>query len=66
MKTDSNYYNAEGYADPTAYELIREENEIENEAKKLAKVLNYIVCKSGFEFARRLELKHIASKRLFR
>ncbi len=44
-------YNVEGYADPTAYEgmkeIIREENENDKRAFDLVKMLKYIIKLAG-------------------
>lgn len=54
-------YNSEGYADPTAYEgmkdVIREESEAERRVHDLVKVLKYIINAAGFELSERVQLK---------
>lgn len=54
-------YNNEGYADPTAYEgmkdVIREESEAEKRVHDLVKVLKYIINAAGFELSERVQLK---------
>lgn len=64
------YQNAEGYADPTAYEalkpIIREETEIEGKANFLIKVLKFIINESGFELIARIEIRHKQSRKEFR
>jgi len=54
-------YNSEGYADPTAYEgmkdIIREESEAEKRVHDLVKVLKYIINSAGFELTERVRLK---------
>lgn len=68
--TDKPYQNAEGYADPTAYEalkpIIKEETEVERKCNFLIKVLKFIIRESGFELLNRIEIKHIESGRVFR
>ena len=63
-------HNAEGYADPTAHEglkdIIREETEIETKCWFLIKVLKFIIKESGFELLNRIELKHTDSGRIFK
>lgn len=69
-KNNNPYYNAEMYADPTAYEgmknIIRKENETERKCNYLVKVLKFIIQESGFELLNRIELRHTASKRTFK
>lgn len=64
------YQNAEGYADPTAYEalnpIIQEENELDRKVNFLIKVLKFIVSESGFELLSRVELRHSKSGKEFR
>lgn len=70
MARNNPFYNAEGYADPTAYEgtknIIREETEVENKCNFLIKVLKFIIRESGFELMNRIELKHKESGRVFK
>ena len=51
--------NAEGYADPTAYEglkpIIREETEQQKRVNALIYVLRYIIRAAGFELLNRIE-----------
>lgn len=54
--------NAEGYADPTAYNAIKKVSAEEHEAldakvNTLIKVLKFIIAESGFELAARIELR---------
>lgn len=53
--------NSEGYADPTAYEgmkdVIREESEAEKRVHDLVKVLKYIINSAGFELTERVQLR---------
>jgi len=64
------YQNAEGYADPTAFEalkpIIKEENELERKVNFLIKVLKFIVSESGFELLNRIEIKDKKSGKVFR
>ena len=52
--------NSEGYADPTAYEgiknIIREENLQQKRITELMNVLRYIIDKAGFELKYRIIL----------
>lgn len=62
--------NAEGYADPTAYEglkpVIREETERQKRLNTLIFVLKYIISLSGFELLNRIELKDRKTGREYR
>ena len=54
--------NAEGYADPTAYNAIKKVSAEGHEAldakvNTLIKVLKFIIAESGFELAARIELR---------
>ncbi|MBR1620229.1 hypothetical protein IJ674_10095 [bacterium] len=70
MTRNNPYCNSEGYADPTAYnglkEIIREETEAEKKCTFLIKVLKFIIKESGFELLNRIELKHTDSGRVFK
>lgn len=65
---NNNYYNAEGYADPTAYHGIRqvEGDNVKGKAGFLIKVLKFIVWESGFELIGRIQLRDRRSGREFR
>lgn len=52
----SDYFNSEGYADPTAYAAIKEENDLEARVTALVRALRTIVRLSGFDFVGRFEL----------
>lgn len=66
--------NAEGYADPTAYNAIKKVSAEEHEALdakvntliKVLKVLKFIIAESGFELAARIELRDRKTGRFFR
>lgn len=60
------YTNAEGYADPTAYEGIKNITDTERKCNFLIKVVKFIIKESGFELLNRMELKHTDSGRIFR
>lgn len=52
--------NREGYSDPTAYAAlskIRKEELEQQQVSELIHVLKYIINKSGFELAGRIELR---------
>lgn len=63
-------YNVEGYADPTAYEgmkeIIREESENDKRAFDLVKMLKYIIKLAGFELIERVQLRDIKSGREYK
>lgn len=54
-------YNSEGYADPTAYEgmkdVIREESEADRRCNMLIGALKDIIKLSGFELTERVQLR---------
>lgn len=64
------YQNAEGYADPTAYEaikpIIKEEEQLEKKVNFLIKVVKFIISESGFEMLNRIEIKDRKSGKEFR
>ncbi len=63
---ETSYTNAEGYADPTAYEGIKNITDTERKCNFLIKVVKFIIKESGFELLNRMELKHTDSGRIFR
>lgn len=65
---NSDYYNSEGYADPTAYHGIRqaEGDYMRGKAGFLIRVLKFIVWESGFEVIGRIELRERKTGREFR
>lgn len=70
MTKENPYFNSESYADPTAYnglkDVIREETEVERKCNFLIKILKFIIRESGFELLNRIELKHTDSERVFK
>lgn len=63
--------NAEGYADPTAYNAIKKVSAEGHEAldakvNTLIKVLKFIIAESGFELTARIELRDRKTGRFFR
>ena len=52
----SDFFNSEGYPDPTAYAAIKEENDLEARVTALVKALRTIARLSGFDFVGRFEL----------
>ena len=63
-------YNSEGYADPTAYEgmkeVVRMENETERRVSELVKVLKFIIRSAGFELSGRIHLKDTKTGREYK
>jgi hypothetical protein len=49
--------NCEGYADPTAYPTLKEEQEQENRVSKLVKILRDVAGYAGFEVVGRIALR---------
>lgn len=68
MQGDKNnpFYNSEGYPNPTALDVIQEENELEKKTGFLIKVLKFIINESGYELLNRIEIKDKKSGRVFR
>lgn len=62
--------NSEGYRDPTAYaalsKICQEEYEQNRRVAELVNVLKYIIDKSGFELAARIELRDKNTGKEFR
>lgn len=56
------YQNAEGYSDPTAFygmkNLIKEEQELENQVRTLVHVIRLLSDMIGFEVVGRIHFKH--------
>lgn len=51
---NADYYNAEGYPDPTAYHGMKR---ADNKAYFLIRVIKYIIWESGFEVIGRIEIR---------
>lgn len=60
------FYNKSGYADPTAYEVIKKENELEDKVDNLIRILKCMIRLSGFELVGRIAVKDISSGKIFR
>lgn len=63
--------NAEGYADPTAYNAIKKvsaegHETLDAKVNTLIKVLKFVIAESGFELAARIELRDRKTGRFFR
>lgn len=62
----SDYFNSEGYPDPTAYAVIQEENEAEKRVSLFVKVVKEIAEISGIAFVGRFEVVDKKSGRHFK
>lgn len=62
------FYNREGYADPTAFQAIRftENRDLQDRACRLIRNLKTAIKESGFELINRIELRDRSSGREFR
>lgn len=63
------FFNREGYADPTAYHATRladAEDALQGRANYLIKALKSTIRESGFELLNRIELRDQQSGREFR
>ena len=63
--------NAEGYADPTAYNGMKkvvkeEEDDADKRAFELVGVLKFIIRAAGFELTERIQLKDKRTGRVYR
>ena len=62
--------NAEGYADPTAYngmkKVVKEEDDADKRASELVGVLKFIIRAVGFELIERIQLKDRRTGRVYR
>lgn len=62
----SDYFNSEGYPDPTAYSVIREENELERKVSLFVKAVKEIAEISGLAIIGRFEVVDKKSGRHFK
>lgn len=60
------FYNSEGYPDPTAYSLIKQENALEAKTNFLIKVLKFVANEAGYDVLNRIELKDRKTSRIFK
>lgn len=62
--------NGEGYIDPTAYagmkSVVKSENESDQKAAELIKVLKFIIRSCGFELITRIQIKEIKTGRTYK
>ena len=62
---DNEFYNGEGYPDPTAYSAVRAEDELEKRVTILVKSVKSLIRLSGFEIVGRIQLRDVKSGRKF-
>lgn len=62
---DNEFYNGEGYPDPTAYSAVRAEDELEKRVTILVKSVKSLIRLSGFEIVGRIQLRDAKSGRKF-
>lgn len=58
--------NAEMYPDPTAYGVIKAENQEEKRLNTMLFVIKYIIAQSGFKLIERIKLKDINTGKEYR
>ena len=63
---NNDFYNSEGYPDPTAYSLIKQENALEAKTNFLIKVLKFIANEAGYDVLNHIELKDRKTGRIFK
>lgn len=68
MKDKELFYNASGYADPTAYAAVRkvEHDEAVENVNRLIKDIKAVIAQSGFILLNRIELKDPKSGIIFK
>lgn len=66
MKKD--FYNASGYADPTAYWAMQniQHDEVSGNANRLIKEIKALIAQNGFILLNRIEIKDINSGMVFK
>lgn len=62
----NDYYNPEGYPDPTAYKTIKNIADEEKRVSALIYIIKQILELSGFELIRRVEIRSLKSGREYR
>lgn len=58
--------NAEGYSDPTAYALLKKENQDEKRFKRVLATIFYICDLAGFHVENRIELRDVKTNKIWR
>ena len=59
------YQNTEGYADPTAYQALKNMDD-EKRVKELIFILKWIVNKGGFELVERIQLRDKKNSKIYK
>ena len=62
----NDYYNPEGYPDPTAFRAIKNIAEEEEKVSVLVYIIKQILRLSGFELIRRVEIRSLKTGREYR
>lgn len=62
----NDYYNPEGYPDPTAFRAIKNIAEEEEKVSILIHIIKQTLRLAGFELIRRVEIRSIKSGREYR
>lgn len=62
---NNEFYNGEGYPDPTAYSAVRAEDELERRVTVLVKSVKALIRLLGFELIGRIQLWDAKSGRKF-
>lgn len=62
----NDYYNPEGYPDPTAFNAIKNITKEEEKVSTLIHIIKQILRLSGFELIRRIEIRSTKSGREYR
>lgn len=65
-RNESQFYNGEGYPDPTAYAFIKKENDLEKRVHILVKAIKSIIDVSGFTLVGRIQIKDEKTGRIFK
>lgn len=62
----NDYYNPEGYPDPTAFRAVKNITEEEEKVSILVHIIKQILRLSGFELIRRVEIRSLKTGREYR
>lgn len=60
------FFNKEGYPDPTAYAVIKKEEDLNKKVSLLISVLKSIIRLSGFEVVGRIAIQDVKSGKVFK
>ena len=63
---ESPHNNEKGYPDPTAYEALKADMQLDAKVNFLIKVIKFIASEAGFDVINRIELRHRESGRSFK